>query len=413
MYGALAVIRARLWPRSGGLRFAFRSFAGLAFLPILLILLLDEAFERIDVLSRLAIVYPSVMAAAAFAGLGCIMICLPPLLRLILGARPMDPGPLRDRLERMAAAAGYGGSRLLIVPTGRSRMANAFVAGLSSVWRYIFFTESIVSGMAPEHLECVLAHEVTHARKRHILFYLVASLAFAMVTGLAHELLDLVGVPVSVLIHLGLAWAALYWGVGFTFVSRRFEMEADLVAARLVPAAPGGVEPYAGARSMAGALHQVADLNGVPIYAPSMRHFSIERRIDILLRAEIDPSVGLRFERVCDQLRRAVPAIVAVAAICGGLIFCLQFVHVEENRALLEAHEHVEQGRRDLDAGRFAEALEHLRKGIDGGSTGASAWFLRADAERALGLVADARKSEEMARRRGSPDPRLRLRAIP
>jgi tetratricopeptide (TPR) repeat protein len=157
----------------------------------------------------------------------------------------------------------------------------------------------------------------------------------------------------------------------------------------------------------------VADLNGVPIYAPSMRHFSIARRIDILLRAEIDPSVGLRFERVCDQLRRAVPAIVAVAAICGGLIFCLQFVHVVENRALLEAHEHVEQGRRDLDAGRFAEALEHLRKGIDGGSTGASAWFLRADAERALGLVADARKSEEMARRRGSPDPRLRLRAIP
>lgn len=413
MYGILAVIRARLWPRSGGLRFAFRTFAGLALLPMLLIMLLDEVFQRIDALRRLAFVYPSVMWVAAFAGLGCIMTCLPPLLRFIFGARDFEPGPLRDRLERTAAAAGYGGSRLLIVPTGSSRMANAFVAGLSSVWRYVFFTEAIVRGMSDEHLECVLAHEVTHARKRHILFYLVATLAFGMITGLAHEELDAADVPGPVLVTLLMGWMGLYWGAGFTFISRRFEMEADLVAARLVPPAPGGVAPYAGARSMAGALHRVADLNDVPITGMALRHFSIAQRIDILLRAEIDPSVGGRFEHVCDRLRRVVPVIVAAAAICGGVLVGRQHLKAGETLALLEAHELVDQGRRDLEEGRYPEALEHLTKGIDAGSSGAQAWFWRADAERALGRVADARKSEEMGRQRGSSDPRLRLRAAP
>lgn len=413
MYGVLAVIRARLWPRSGGLLFAFRIFAGLVLLPISLILLLDEAFQRIEPLGNLAFVYPSVVWAAAVAGLGCIMAALPVLLRFILSARDFEPGPLRDRLERMAAAAGYGGSRLLIVPTGTSRMANAFVAGLSPIWRYVFFTEALVRGMNDVHLECVLAHEVTHARKRHILFYMVAVLAFGLTTGTLHEGLAKAGVPGSILIHLTLAWAALFWGAGFPFVSRRFEMEADLVAARLVPAAEGGIAPYAGARSMAGALHRVADLNDMPIHGFSVRHFSIERRIDILLRAELDPSVGERFERVCDRLRRAVPVIVILGALCAGIILRLQLGEAGANRALLRAHESAEQGRQDFNGGRLEAALEHITKGIEGGSSSAQVWFWRADVERALGRVAEAHRSEQEAMKRPYSDPRLRMRASP
>jgi hypothetical protein len=375
-------------------------------------LLLDEAFERIPPLGRLAFVYPAVVWILALGGLCLLMVFLPPLLRLILGARPMEPGPLRDRLERMAVAAGYGGSRLMIVPTGTSRMSNAFVAGLSSVWRYIFFTESILKGMSGTELECVLAHEVTHARKRHILFYLVSALAFSLFSGLVHEALDSRGVSPLVLQPLLFIWAGLYWGLGFGFVSRRFETEADLVAARLVPPADGGLPPYVGARSMAATLHRVADLNHVPIWAPSWRHFTIERRIDILLNAEQDPAVGLRFERVCDRLRGAAAALVVCAVLCGGIILGMKSGRAAGNRALLEAHESVKQGRRDLDAGRFFEALEHLKKGIDGGWSSASAWFWKADAERALGRAADARKSEATAREQDLSDPRLRLRAM-
>src|SRR5262245_23849582 len=59
LYGILAFVHSRTEPHSGGLRFAFRGFVGLSLLPILLMLGLDEAFERIDVLRRTAFVYPA------------------------------------------------------------------------------------------------------------------------------------------------------------------------------------------------------------------------------------------------------------------------------------------------------------------------------------------------------------------
>ena len=409
LFGLLALIQSRLEPQSGGLRFAFRSFLGLSFVPIFFMLLLTEVFE-VERLARLAFVYPLLAWAIVLGSLLLLMTVLPPILRLVLGARPMEPGPLKDRLERMAERAGYAGARLFVVPTGTSTMANAFVAGLSARWRYVFFTEAILRGMTPDELDCVLAHEVTHAKKRHILFYLLASLAFSSVLGLLHEGLEAVGLPSSAIQLFVLGWAGLYWGLLFGYVSRRFETEADLVAARVVPALEGGVAPYGAARMMAATLYRVAELNHVPPWAWSWRHFTIERRIEILLRSEADPAVGQGFERICDRFRSAGAALVLGGLLCGGIILGIQQGKAEEKLALLRADKEVEEGHKNLDAGRYADALAHLRKGIEGGSTTAWAWSWRADAERALGMEDAARSSEESARKKGDTDPRLRLR---
>jgi Zn-dependent protease with chaperone function len=409
----LTLIHTRLDPHSGGLRFAFRSFLGLSFMPLFFMLLLTEAFEGYDPLARLAFVYPFVAWVIILGSLMLLMVALPPLLRLILGARSMEPGPLRDRLERMAEAAGYSGARLFVVPTGTSRMANAFVAGLSARWRYVFFTEAILQGMTPDELECVLSHEVTHAMKRHILFYLLASLAFSSFSGLLHEGLEAFGVPPAVLLPIILAWAGVYWGLAFGYVSRRFETEADLVAARIVPAREDGNPPYGAARKMADALYRVAELNRVSTEGWSWRHFSIARRIEILLSAERNPSSGMAFERTCDRLRGTALVMVVAALVSGGVVFGIQRGKADENRALLAAYDQVERGRKELEAGNFSAALEHLQQGIDGGSTSAAAWFWRADAERGLGLFDAAKQSEETARKRHVADPRLRLRSPP
>ncbi|HLH28186.1 MAG TPA: M48 family metalloprotease, partial [Acidimicrobiales bacterium] len=300
-----------------------------------------------------------------------------------------------------------------VVPTGAFRMANAFVAGLSALWRYVFFTESILRGMSPEELDCVLAHEVTHAKKRHILFYLLASLAFSAFSGLLHEGLSRVGVPSAAIQVLILTWAGLYWGLAFGYVSRRFETEADLVAARRVPAVEGAPPPYGAARKMAAALERVADLNHAPRWAWSWRHFTIERRVDILLRSETDPATGLAFERTCDRFRAAALALVAAGVASGGLLFWIQGGKAEEQRALLRAYDEVEEGRKALGEGRYPEALEHLRKGIDGGGATAEAWMWRSYAERALNLDREATASEAAARKKGITDPQLRLQAGP
>jgi len=209
------------------------------------------------------------------------------------------------------------------------------------------------------------------------------------------------------------AWVSVYWGLGFGYISRRFETEADLAAARQVPPGEGAPPPYGAARKMAAALQRVADLNRVPVWAWSWRHFTIARRMEILVRSEVEPAVGLGFERTCDRLRKSLLLLVVSGLICGALTLVLQKGKPDENRALLRAHELVEQGRVELNRGNFEEALRHLRQGIEGGSSGASAWLWRSDAERALGLLDDARKSEIIARQLGFLDPRLRLRFEP
>lgn len=410
LFGILALIQSRTDPRTGGLWFAFRSFVGLSFLPILLMLGLDEGFERVESLRRLAYLYPAMGWGLGLGSLVLLMVFLPPLLRMILGARPLEGGPLRERLERMCRSAGFRAHELLVVPTGTSRMANAFVAGLAARWRYVFFTRAILDGMSIDELECVLVHEITHSQKRHLLFYLIAALAFSLISGLAHEALSSVGVPSVMLLSGMLAWTGAYWGIAFGFVSRRFETEADLVAARVAPGVEGGLLPYAASRRMASALERVAALNDVPISAPSWRHFTIERRIDILLEAERNPAVGVRLEQLCHRLRSLAMVLLAAGLLSGGIHLGLEHGHAQESRKRLEAEEAVLQGYQALKRARYAEALSDLRRGIDGGAESAAAWIWVADCELALGRPDKAREAEATARRMGVSDPRYRLR---
>jgi Zn-dependent protease with chaperone function len=410
LYGILALVHARTEPHSGGLRFAFRGFVGMSFLPILLMLGLDEAFERVDLLRRTAFVYPAAGWFLALGSLSLLMVFLPVLLRLILGARRLEEGPLRHRLERMCRTVGFRAGELWVVPTGTSKMANAFVVGLSARWRYVFFTEAILDGMSPEELECVLLHEITHSQKRHILFYLIAALAFSLVSGLGHEALDAAQVPLPAVLAAMLTWAVFYWGVAFGFVSRRFETEADLVAARIAPAVDGGAPPYGAARRMAAALERVAWLNNVPVWAPSWRHFTIERRMDILIRAEIDPPTGRRYERLCDRLRGLALALLAGGLLCGGVLFGVQHGRASKSLAQLQAFDAVERGRRALVDKRYEAARDDLLRGIEGGADSAAARVWLADAQRALGREDEALREESIARKRELTDPRLRLR---
>ena len=410
LYGVLAWVHARTEPHSGGLRFAFRGFVGLSLLPILLMLGLDEAFERVDALRRTAFVYPAAGWLLALGSLSLLMVFLPVLLRVILGAQSLEQGPLRARLERQCEAVGFRAAELWVVPTGTSRMANAFVVGLSARWRYVFFTEAILEGMSPDELECVLLHEITHSQKRHIPFYLVGSLTFALVMGLGQEALAVAQVPEPAVIAAGLAWMLLFWGVAFGFVSRRFETEADLVAARRATPAEGGVAPYGAARRMAAALERVAILNRVPVWGWSWRHFSIERRMDILLRSEIDPRIGEHFEGVCDRLRRLALALLVMGLLCGGVLLGVQHGRAPESLALLRAYDAVDRGHLALVEKRYDAAREELLKGIDGGADSAAARLWLADCERGLGREDAAKREEAIARKKGVTDPRDRLR---
>jgi Zn-dependent protease with chaperone function len=416
LFGVLALLGARYDPRLADERgsfgravlFAFRGFLGFSLVPILLMLLIDVAVERSDALRRVAYLYPAVGWAVALSGMVVLMTVLPLLLRFALGARTLPAGAFRDRLEQRCRSSGFRCRDLLVVPTGGLRMANAFIVGIAAPLRYVFFTDAILTGMPPESLESVLAHEIAHSRRHHIPTFLAAMLGFAFLNTAALELLEGARVP-AVLIGLGLlAWTLLFWIGLFGWVSRRFESEADLAAARSAPLQ--GANPYGAAAAMAEALQRVADLNRIPPWAWSWRHFSIERRIDILLEARSNPGFGESFERRCVRWRGAAVALLIGGLLAAGLVAVRQQGQVEERRSVYEAYVRLERGADLKSRGRLEEALEELRAGIAAGADEGRAWVAVADCERALGREGEARRAEEIARKKGLADPRLRRR---
>lgn len=384
----LQALQARRGPNRG---FAFRAALGLGALPLAGVLAVEEAFERIGPLRDAAFVHPSLAAGAMLGSMVASAAALPALLRFVFRAEPLPPGPLRGRLEARCRAMGLPLKEIHVVPAGP---ANAFVAGLGLGRRRVFLTRSLLEGMAAEEVEAVLAHEAAHAKRRHLETYLLMALSFAALSACAH--LALPEFPAAATASITLLAAALFWGVLFGWVSRRFETEADLDAAGEV-----------GAGAMASALFRVAVLNGAPPERGSLRHFSVARRASILLGASEE---GARHRRSCRFARAAAGAVFAASVLLGANLAVKDGDAAERRRIQLAAIRKAEEGDRRLGEGRPEEALRLLREAAEGGADGAGVWLRLAEAEAALGRPQAAREAAGKARARGSVDPRDRLR---
>jgi STE24 endopeptidase len=91
------------------------------------------------------------------------------------GRRPLPTGPLRERLERLAARAGFRPSDVCLVDAaGRGGHANATLAGLHRP--LILLDAVLVEAMTEEEVEGVVAHEIGHWRLGHVLQRLALAL---------------------------------------------------------------------------------------------------------------------------------------------------------------------------------------------------------------------------------------------
>jgi Zn-dependent protease with chaperone function len=406
LFAVLAVLAARADPvRRRVLRdtltFAFRSFVAFSFIPVVLLLGIDAGLERIRWLRRAAFLVPAVGWGAAFLGLLGLVSLLPFLLRLAYGARALPPGPLRARLEAICRATGFRCRDLLVIRTGGTQLANAFIVGPAPALRFVFFTDAILEGMTPEHLECVLAHEIAHSRLRHLQSFLVAIIGFGFINAAGYEALEGAGLPAGLAALALAAWAVFFWVGLFGFVSRRFESEADLAAAEWAPA---------GARGMAEALDRVADLNRIPPAAWGWRHFSIERRISILWEASEKPALGIAFRAGCARFRWGAGAFFLVGTLLVGMLAFRQISRAPERESLYLAYGRAEQGMELLRAGRYREARSEFQAAIAGGADGSQEWLWIAKCERGLGEESEARKAETEAIKKRITDPRERRR---
>jgi Zn-dependent protease with chaperone function len=313
----------RDWNRFTYVVFHLRQYLALAFLPVLLYIIEKNVWRLVPETSTA--IYSGV---GILATLGLFLL-LPLALRVVLGLRPLPPGPMRDRLMMAAERLRFRFGNILLWGT-RGGVANAMVVGILPRVRYVIFTDRLLDEMAPEEVEAVFGHEVGHVKHHHMLYYLVfLFLSFAVVWALASfalgQVLDwLPAYRDTLKDSIGEQWVivpllmtlAVYIFAVFGFLSRRCERQADIFGCRAVscanprceghtseilPAAEGKGLCPTGIGIFISALEKVAVLNGIsrdrPGWLQSWQHSTIARRIDFLERMRADLSLESHFQR--------------------------------------------------------------------------------------------------------------------
>ncbi|WP_417444275.1 M48 family metallopeptidase [Joostella sp.] len=153
---------------------------------------------------------------------------------------PLEDGSLKTKIENYAAKVGFQLDNIFVIDgSKRSTKANAYFSGFGKQKRITLF-DTLVNDLEEEEIVAVLAHEVGHYKKKHIIFNIIASI---VLTGITLFILSLfINIPeLSLAIgvnqpsfHAGLiAFGILYspisevTGLFMNLFSRKFEYQAD------------------------------------------------------------------------------------------------------------------------------------------------------------------------------------------
>ncbi|QOD61303.1 M48 family metallopeptidase [Polaribacter haliotis] len=153
---------------------------------------------------------------------------------------PLENGELKTAIEKYAAKVGFKLNNIFVIDgSKRSTKANAYFSGFGSQKRITLF-DTLINDLETEEIVAVLAHEVGHYQKKHIIFNLITSI---LLTGFTLFILSLfinspilseaLGVEIPSF-HIGLiAFGILYspiseiTGIIMNYISRKFEYQAD------------------------------------------------------------------------------------------------------------------------------------------------------------------------------------------
>ncbi len=164
---------------------------------------------------------------------------------------PMEEGALRSAIKEYAAREGFNLDKIFVIDgSKRSTKANAYFSGFGHQKRVVLY-DTLIDDLEEDEIVAVLAHEIGHYKRRHIIFNILASI---VLTGVTLFILSLfINVPeLSLAIgvaqpsfHAGLiAFGILYSPVSsvtdliMNYFSRKFEYQADAFAKTTFSADP-------------------------------------------------------------------------------------------------------------------------------------------------------------------------------
>lgn len=322
-----------IWTRRMYVLTQLRHQLGMVLLPLLLILSWIEFCERLGP-TGWGYVGAAYALPLTLAGAGALFLLMPLVLRWIWDTEPLPGGEVRRFLLELCRRHGVKVRELLVWKT-HGAVINAAVMGLSSRLRFILLTDGLLDQLDRQHIEAIMAHELAHVKRRHLIWLLVSALAIGgvlqivlqlIVGGIARHIWPAGSTPVMWLEDFGphelvFSLVVLLTGAGwlwlFGVVSRLTERQADtfavehMVLMREQPEVDEDGQTVIDAASvdaMVGSLERVAKLNHMSTARHNWRHGSIAVRQNYLLSL-----IGHRVDRL--RINRTMTRINVLSAI--------------------------------------------------------------------------------------------------
>jgi len=254
----------------------------------LIVLLLDALWWVPESWSDIA------LTAASITGIVLLMCFLPMLICQAWDCIPLKDSVTRQRLEELCIKARFKHAGILEWSV-MNHSPTAAIIGILPNFRYILFSRYLLNTLPSESVDAILAHEIGHSQRKHLLIYpliILGMVAIAALAGFGFEWLleDWEGgyaKPIALfLFYAGIL--GLYFRFIFGYYSRIFERQADLHILELgLPL-----------QDMITALDAVGVHSGNTHLVPSWHHYSIAERIAFLQKCQKDPKAVERHHRL-------------------------------------------------------------------------------------------------------------------
>ncbi|MGB5231612.1 MAG: M48 family metalloprotease [Desulfoprunum sp.] len=254
-----------------------------------------------------------------------VMFFFPPLVRRLWGCEKLPEGPLKEHLTRFCSRQQFS-AELYLWPLFEGQALTAGVMGIVPGLRYVLLTPAIIETMSLAELEAVMAHEIGHVKKGHLLLYVLLIGGFSVLTAiLAQPLIYLLlsreffysvmakgqVSPDTVLTLAGavplLIVMIIYFRYIFGYFIRNFERQADLHVFSVLGSS----------HALISAFEKIAALSGDIRDKPSWHHFGLGERIACLEKSEKDPENIGRHNR---KVRYSLIGYVVILATLVGLV---------------------------------------------------------------------------------------------
>ena len=213
---------------------------------------------------------------------------------------PLESGDLRSKIEKYCSEVGYSLKNIFVIDgSKRSTKANAFFSGIGPRKTIALF-DTLVKNYTDEELVSVLAHEVGHYKKNHILismFLTISQLAlicFVFELCLDQNLIANALGSSTMNFHLGIIGFSLLYsplslitGIFMNMLSRKNEYEADEYAKNT----SNGLALQSALKKLS--ADSLSNLYPHPLYVfvhyshpPLLKRLEVLKNIDNLMRTE-------------------------------------------------------------------------------------------------------------------------------